>query len=100
MKDLRYVQLYDCDTFYIPCKNYKSHRTLYKVFTLRTYDYDTFYNLYNNYDTFYIPYKKYKSPRTLYKVFMLRIYHYNTFYDLYNNYDTFYTFLVKIVGAK
>ena len=59
MKDLHYVC--HCNTFYVPYKKYKSHRTLYKVFTLCIYNYDTFYDPYNNYNTFYVPYKKYKS---------------------------------------
>ena len=88
MKDLRYV--YYCNTFYVPYKKYKSHRTLYEVFTLCIYNYDTFYDPYNNYNTFCVPYKKYKSHRTLYKVFTLHLYDYNTFYISYNNYDTFY----------
>ena len=53
--------MYDCDTFYIPYIKYKSHRALYKVFTLPIYDYDTFYVSYSNYDTFYVPYKMYKN---------------------------------------
>ena len=54
------LRIHDCSTFCVPYKKYKSHRMLYKVFTLRIYDYNTFYNPCNNCDTFYVPYEKYK----------------------------------------
>ena len=75
--------MYDCNTFYIHYIKYKSHRTLYKVFTLPTYNYDTFYVFYSNYDTFYAPYKMYKNyvkAAELCKKSTPHIYNHDTFY--------------------
>ena len=56
MKDLRY-EYRTVILFMFLIKTYKSHRMLYKVFTLRIYDCNTFYYPYNIYDIFYGPNK-------------------------------------------